>query len=80
MLRKYGTTPSFGIAWIQKAAASQEATSGSKYATRLVRSTSSRSRYVWLISDRDHALRIISTANADNPLTKQQIPLLTCDL
>ena len=38
------------------------------------------SGYVWLILDRDHALRIVSTANADNPLTKQQVPLLTCDL
>jgi Fe-Mn family superoxide dismutase len=38
------------------------------------------SGYVWLIVDRDHALRVVSTANADNPLTKQQIPLLTCDV
>ena len=30
--------------------------------------------------DRDRALRVVSTANADNPLTKQQIPLLTCDV
>jgi Fe-Mn family superoxide dismutase len=36
--------------------------------------------YVWLIADRDHSLRVVSTANADNPLTKQQIPLLTCDV
>jgi Fe-Mn family superoxide dismutase len=38
------------------------------------------SGYVWLISDRDHALRVISTADAVNPLTKQQVPLLTCDV
>ena len=35
---------------------------------------------MWLIAERDHTLRVVSTANADNPLTKQQIPLLTCDI
>jgi len=38
------------------------------------------SGYVWLIRDRDRSLRVVSTANADNPLTLGQIPLLTCDL
>jgi Fe-Mn family superoxide dismutase len=38
------------------------------------------SGYVWLVLDQSRALRIVSTANADNPLTSGQIPLLTCDL
>jgi superoxide dismutase, Fe-Mn family len=38
------------------------------------------SGYVWLVGDRDGALRVTSTANADNPLTKHQVPLLTCDV
>jgi Fe-Mn family superoxide dismutase len=38
------------------------------------------SGYVWLIVDRDGSLRVVATANADNPLTHQQIPLLGCDV
>ena len=38
------------------------------------------SGYVWLVLDRAHSLRVVSTANADNPLTLGQVPLLTCDL
>jgi Fe-Mn family superoxide dismutase len=38
------------------------------------------SGYVWLIADGDGALRVVATANADNPLTKRQVPLLGCDV
>jgi Fe-Mn family superoxide dismutase len=38
------------------------------------------SGYVWLIGDRDGGLRVTSSANADNPLTQHQVPLLTCDV
>jgi Fe-Mn family superoxide dismutase len=38
------------------------------------------SGYVWLIVDRDGSLRVVATANADNPLTKRQVPLLGCDV
>jgi Fe-Mn family superoxide dismutase len=38
------------------------------------------SGYVWLIADHDGALRVVSTANADNPLTRREVPLLGCDV
>ncbi|MCC6849271.1 MAG: superoxide dismutase [Deltaproteobacteria bacterium] len=38
------------------------------------------SGYVWLVADREGALRVVATANADNPLTKRDVPLLGCDV
>jgi Fe-Mn family superoxide dismutase len=38
------------------------------------------SGYVWVILGDHRDLRIVTTANADNPLTKDLTPLLTCDL
>jgi Fe-Mn family superoxide dismutase len=37
------------------------------------------SGWVWLVQDGD-ALKIVATGNAETPLTKGQIPLLTCDV
>lgn len=53
-----------------------------KFREQFIEAGSSRfgSGYVWLIADRDHTLRVVSTANADNPLTRHQTPLLTCDV
>jgi superoxide dismutase, Fe-Mn family len=38
------------------------------------------SGYVWLILDKNRHMRIVSTPNAENPLTQGQTPLLTCDV
>ncbi|MGH8447311.1 MAG: superoxide dismutase, partial [Solimonas sp.] len=38
------------------------------------------SGWAWLVQNADGSLAITSTANADNPLTKNQKPLLTCDV
>ncbi|HEX6998147.1 MAG TPA: superoxide dismutase [Gammaproteobacteria bacterium] len=38
------------------------------------------SGWAWLALDREGSLRIVSTGNADNPLTKDMVPLLTCDV
>jgi Fe-Mn family superoxide dismutase len=38
------------------------------------------SGYVWLIVDGDGSLRVVATANADNPLPQRQVPLLGCDV
>lgn len=37
------------------------------------------SGWVWLVKD-DGALKIVTTANAETPLTDGQVPLLTCDV
>ena len=38
------------------------------------------SGWAWLVKDADGKLSIVATSNADNPMTKGQIPLLTCDV
>ncbi len=38
------------------------------------------SGWAWLVKNQDNDLDIIKTANADNPLTKNLIPLFTIDL
>lgn len=38
------------------------------------------SGWVWLVSDGNHNLQIISTSNAENPLTKGLFPLLAIDV
>ena len=38
------------------------------------------SGWAWLVKDAAGALAIVSTANAGNPLTAGQTPLLTCDV
>jgi len=38
------------------------------------------SGWAWLVQNLDSSLEIISTSNADNPLKKNQKPLLTCDV
>ncbi|NIA67556.1 superoxide dismutase [Pelagibius litoralis] len=37
------------------------------------------SGWVWLVKD-DGALKIVTTANAETPLTNGQVPVLTCDV
>ncbi|WP_131782076.1 superoxide dismutase [Legionella gresilensis] len=38
------------------------------------------SGWAWLVQDKEGALQIISTSNADTPMTKGQKALLTCDV
>ncbi|STX50079.1 superoxide dismutase, iron [Legionella busanensis] len=38
------------------------------------------SGWAWLVQDKNGALQIISTSNADTPMTKGQKALLTCDV
>lgn len=38
------------------------------------------SGWTWLIKNKIGALEIVNTNNAENPLTKNHIPLLTCDV
>ncbi|HEY9546763.1 MAG TPA: Fe-Mn family superoxide dismutase [Solimonas sp.] len=38
------------------------------------------SGWAWLVQNADGSLAITSTPNAENPLTKNQKPLLTCDV
>ena len=38
------------------------------------------SGWTWLVSANDRALEIVTTGNADNPLTEGRVPLLTCDV
>lgn len=38
------------------------------------------SGWVWLVQDKDKALKIIAMSNADLPLVHDQTPLLTCDI
>ena len=38
------------------------------------------SGWTWLVKDRNGRLEIVSTTNAQNPLTEKKTPLLTCDV
>ena len=38
------------------------------------------SGWIWLVKDQDEKLSICSLSDAGNPLTKGQVPLLTCDV
>jgi superoxide dismutase, Fe-Mn family len=38
------------------------------------------SGWAWLVKNEDNTLEIISTPNAENPMTNSQTPLLTCDV
>lgn len=38
------------------------------------------SGWAWLVRDQNDSLVVVSTSNADNPLTKGSVPLLTCDV
>lgn len=38
------------------------------------------SGWVWLVQDKDKALKIVATSNADLPLVHDQTPILTCDI
>jgi len=39
------------------------------------------SGWAWLVYDlNDHKLKVTKTANAENPMTKNQVPLITCDV
>lgn len=38
------------------------------------------SGWAWLVSDHEGGLSLLSTSNAQNPLTTDLIPLLTCDV
>ncbi len=36
--------------------------------------------WVWLVVDQENKLKIVSTVNAQTPITNNEIPLLTCDV
>ncbi len=38
------------------------------------------SGWAWLAKNQDGSIAIVQTKDADNPLTKKQVPLLTCDV
>lgn len=38
------------------------------------------SGWAWLVADKKGKLEILSTSNADNPMTEGKTPLLTCDV
>lgn len=38
------------------------------------------SGWAWLVKDKNHVLKIMSTSNAGNPLTEGFTPILTCDV
>ena len=38
------------------------------------------SGWAWLVKNQDGGLEIVSTSNAETPITKGQTPLLTCDV
>ena len=38
------------------------------------------SGWTWLVADADARLEVVSTSNADTPLTQGRVPLLTCDV
>ncbi len=38
------------------------------------------SGWTWLVKEKDDKLEIVNTGNADNPMTKNKQPLLTCDV
>jgi len=38
------------------------------------------SGWAWLVTGKGVGLEILTTGNADNPLTEDRVPLLTCDV
>lgn len=38
------------------------------------------SGWAWLVKDGDGKLKIVQTSNAENPMTKDETPVLTCDV
>lgn len=38
------------------------------------------SGWAWLVANKNRELSVVSTSNADTPLTESKIPLLTCDV
>jgi superoxide dismutase len=89
--RKLGTTISTGAASEAAAAASRAADaqrlladsfpSYQAFCQEFIRKASDRfaSGWAWLVLDRSQ-LRIVTTGNADTPLTSARRPLLACDL
>ncbi len=43
-------------------------------------STNFGSGWTWLVKNNKGALEVLNTSNADNPMTKDKFPLLTCDV